>query len=72
MHGLSVNTRVIALRRHATAGWSTRPGENALELGDLAYLVGPNDELTRCCAGRARQWAPKSSTRMSGSLRGVA
>jgi Trk K+ transport system NAD-binding subunit len=43
---LSANTRVIALRRQETGILEHPPRRGTrFEAGDLAYLVGPNDEL---------------------------
>jgi Trk K+ transport system NAD-binding subunit len=46
MQGLSANTRVIALHRQATGVLEHPPRRGTrFEEGDLAYIVGPNDEL---------------------------
>jgi Trk K+ transport system NAD-binding subunit len=46
MQGLSANTRVIALHRHATGVLEHPPRRGTrFDEGDLAYIVGPNDEL---------------------------
>ena len=46
MQGLSANTRVIALQRKATGVLEHPPRRGTrFEEGDLAYIVGPNDEL---------------------------
>jgi Trk K+ transport system NAD-binding subunit len=46
MQGLSANTRVIALHRRATGVLEHPPRRGTIfEEGDVAYIVGPNDEL---------------------------
>jgi Trk K+ transport system NAD-binding subunit len=46
MLGLSANTRVIALQRYVTGKLEHPPRRGTIfEAGDLAYIVGPNDEL---------------------------
>jgi voltage-gated potassium channel Kch len=46
MQGLSANTRVIALQRYVTGVLEHPPRRGTqFEAGDLAYIVGPNDEL---------------------------
>jgi Trk K+ transport system NAD-binding subunit len=46
MQGLSANTRVIALHRHATGVLEHPPRRGTIfQEGDVAYIVGPNDEL---------------------------
>ena len=46
MQGLSANTRVIALHRRATGVLEHPPRRASIfEEGDMAYIVGPNDEL---------------------------
>jgi Trk K+ transport system NAD-binding subunit len=46
MQGLSANTRVIALQRQSTGRLEHPPRRGTqFEAGDLAYIVGPNDEL---------------------------
>jgi len=46
MQGLSANTRVIALHRKATGTLEHPPRRGTrFDEGDLAYIVGPNDEL---------------------------
>ena len=46
MQALSANTRVIALDRGATGALEHPPRRGTrFEPGDLAYIVGPNDEL---------------------------
>ena len=46
MQGLSASTRVIALHRRATGALEHPPRRGTIfEDGDMAYIVGPNDEL---------------------------
>lgn len=61
MQGLSENTRVIALHRHSTGVLEHPPRRGTqFEAGDLAYIIGPNDELIgvlrRAAAGNT--WLP--------------
>ena len=65
MQGLSENTRVIALHRQATGVLEHPPRRGTrFEAGDLAYIIGPNDELIgvlrRAAAGST--WLPGPET----------
>jgi Trk K+ transport system NAD-binding subunit len=71
MQGLSENTRVIALQRHSTGVLEHPPRRGTrFEAGDLAYIVGPNDELIGVLrrATTSSTWLPTASVHPAASI----